>query len=1082
MKRVWCFFLGSFFFCLIGRAETVAYWCLDASVEGALDLHNAAGTNAHLEARNGMPSTSFRTPVAVVPDWESLSVVSRCDHRNKGSAFFEGADRAHLCAPGVGHVLEFTNAFTVEGWLRKAGDPSPDAWWFLCGARSAGGSGWTLSLRSNAGKTCFHLRVNGGEDGLVIDRYFDASDVTGDFDWMHVALVYDPARGGKGEWSLFINSVLCGSLPNPVKPLGGQRLADFTLGGQPEGNGFVGQLDLWRICDEALSAARFLTAYLPQTVACWPLDAVAGGVPDLSNKGGNAYSLRPGKDGGVAGSDERAIVRVPNTKALRRGAGVGCANAGSVQLTGDIGQRSLLEAPGLGLKCDLTNSFTVEGWYRKTSDPDGRFWYLAGARDDASGWMLSLRPNGGRMQFHLHVSDVSQGGRLQYERFFQNADVTGDKGWHHVALVYDRMRVGRGLWELYLDGISQGVIANPIAPDRSHGIDRFNLGGRESLSNSFLGLLDCWRVSDGVLSPEQFLCSAPDAGPRLSRPAFDDPRDIAKGRVIPDEDYCDQPYVGVMRDGSWVCVLTTGRGGEGEADQHVVSTVSKDQGRTWTPLIDVEPASGPEASWATCLVTPFDRIYAFYTYNGDNVTTLPGETNRVKSAWHGWYAFKYSDDGGQTWSKERYRIPVRITDADRKNPWQGQQCHFRGIDKPVVAENKVYFAFTKSAKWFAADGEGWVVSSDNILTERNAARVHFRLLPEGETGIVNPEFGSTQEEHNLTVLKGKELMCVYRTDGLPAQSFSRDGGRSWSLPERMTYGPGKRLMKSNRACPKLFRTHDGRYLFWYHNHGMPGGGNRNPVFITGGMLADDGFIHWSEPELLFFDRNTANGISYPDMIERDGRFWFTETQKSVARVHEADPSLLAGLWRQGTYREVCRQGLLAEFTNTTGAPLSLDVPQPFGSLSDGGLSVDLSFNVDYASLGETLFSTFNGRRGVRVITVKTATDATLQIELFDGDCRTVWQADPELLQPHKSHHAVFACDFSAGVISVVVDRQYCDGGEKRPFGWGRIPCVMGPVSGSACAKVAGSVQRVRLYSRALRTSEAIGNCRAREKE
>jgi len=96
-------------------------------------------------------------------------------------------------------------------------------------------------------------------------------------------------------------------------------------------------------------------------------------------------------------------------------------------------------------------------------------------------------------------------------------------------------------------------------------------------------------------------------------------RNIATGRTIPDEGYCDQPYVVVTKTGDWLCTLTTGRGHEGQGGQHVVSTISSDQGKTWSELADIEPADGPAASWVVPLVTPGGRIYVFYTYNGDQV-------------------------------------------------------------------------------------------------------------------------------------------------------------------------------------------------------------------------------------------------------------------------------------------------------------------------------------------------------------------------------------------------------------------------------------------------------------------------------
>ena len=96
-----------------------------------------------------------------------------------------------------------------------------------------------------------------------------------------------------------------------------------------------------------------------------------------------------------------------------------------------------------------------------------------------------------------------------------------------------------------------------------------------------------------------------------------DPRKIRTGRTIPDEGYCDQPYIVRTDDGAWLCVMTTARGHEGAASQHVITTRSTDQGKTWTPPVDVEPAGQREASYAVLLKTPYGRIYCFYNYNID---------------------------------------------------------------------------------------------------------------------------------------------------------------------------------------------------------------------------------------------------------------------------------------------------------------------------------------------------------------------------------------------------------------------------------------------------------------------------------
>lgn len=375
-----------------------------------------------------------------------------------------------------------------------------------------------------------------------------------------------------------------------------------------------------------------------------------------------------------------------------------------------------------------------------------------------------------------------------------------------------------------------------------------------------------------------------------------DPRHVRHGLVIPDEGYCDQPYVVVTKAGHWLCVLTTGKGVEGQVGQHVVSTISRDQGRNWSKPIDIEPADGPEASWAVPLVTPSGRVYVFYDYNGDRVETLNGK--RIRADMLGWYCYRFSDDHGASWSAQRYRLPVRQTDCDRTNDWHGQVQIFWGISKPIVDDGSAMFGFTKLGRYMLDEGEGWFFRSDNILSEQDPAQLRWHMLPEGERGVRAPQFGSVQEEHNLVRLADGGLYCIYRTTtGFPCHTYSRDSGRSWTEPEHATYAPGARKIKHPRACPKLWRTAQGKYLLWFHNNGGHDFSGRNPAWICGGVERQ-GKLHWSQPEILLYDDNPKLRMSYPDLIEQDGRYWVTETQKSVARVHEVDAGLLAGLWRQ----------------------------------------------------------------------------------------------------------------------------------------------------------------------------------------
>jgi hypothetical protein len=361
--------------------------------------------------------------------------------------------------------------------------------------------------------------------------------------------------------------------------------------------------------------------------------------------------------------------------------------------------------------------------------------------------------------------------------------------------------------------------------------------------------------------------------------------------------------------------MTTGRGQEGSNGQHIVATCSTDNGRTWTRLVDIEPADGPEASWAMPLITPNGRIYVFYTYNAQNLREVLADTDyaRRRVDTLGEYAYKVSDDSGQSWSEKRWFIPVRETGIDRRNPYGGSVRFFWGVGKPVVHEGVAYLGFSKVGRFgegFIAESEAWFLRSDNLLVEADPAKVRWETLPEGDSGLKAPE-GPIAEEANLTVLSDGTLFCTYRTvAGHPCHAYSRDGGRNWTKPEYMTYFPGGPEVNNPRAANFVRRltegVYAGRYIYWFHNNcaktysSVPEGyGSRNPAWLLGGVEVDGAegkVLQWSRPEVVLYADDPHIGISYPDFIEDDGRLFITATQKTVARVHEVPDWLLRRLW------------------------------------------------------------------------------------------------------------------------------------------------------------------------------------------
>ena len=589
------------------------------------------------------------------------------------------------------------------------------------------------------------------------------------------------------------------------------------------------------------------------------------------------------------------------------------------------------------------------------------------------------------------------------------------------------------------------------------------------------------------------VCAAEDPGGEIA-----DPRNIQNGWAIPDEGYCDQPYVVITDDGHWLCVMTTGRGVEGQAGQHIVSTRSSDRGRTWSKHVAIEPDSGPEASWVMPLKVPGGRVYVFYTYNRDNLRAVPSgnspKTNlRVDTLGH--YCFKYSDDHGRTWSRERFEIPMRKMRIDHENNTGGETLFFWGVGKPITVGRSALFGFAKVGKWgnpgTMVTSQGVFLRSDNILAEPDPARIRWELLPDGDEGLRAPK-GPVSDEANPAALSDGSLYATYRTiDGYPCHAYSRDGGHTWTPPAYAVYTPGGRRIKHPRAANFVRRFANGKFLYWFHNHGgepvHAGPWNpylgRNPAWVCGGV-EKDGQIHWSEPEVLLYDDDPATRISYPDFIEDGGRTFVTETQKTVARVHEIDPTLLEGLWTQAELKAVTRAGLVLDLA---GEPVAADSPVVLPRLADlrtrRGFTIDMRIRFDELTAGQTILDTRD--KSGKGILLSTSDRSTLRLTLGDGRTQATWDSDPGTgpgtLKVGVWQHVTVIVDGGPKIITFLVDGILNDGGTVREYGFGRFPRDLGDVNGAERTPLApsllGRLHRFRIYDRALRTSEAVGNSR-----
>ncbi|GAB4033701.1 exo-alpha-sialidase [Spirosoma jeollabukense] len=601
-----------------------------------------------------------------------------------------------------------------------------------------------------------------------------------------------------------------------------------------------------------------------------------------------------------------------------------------------------------------------------------------------------------------------------------------------------------------------------------------------------------------------------------------DTRHIKSGTIIPDETYSDQPYIVKTNDGAWLCVLTTGTGHEGASGQHIISERSFDQGKTWVDKRDVEPGDGPEASYAVLLKAPSGRIFVFYNHNTDNTRAVKGDNppykdglvKRVDSQGH--FVFKYSDDHGKTWSDKRVDIPIRTFEIDRKNPYQGKIQYFWNVGRAFAYNESAYVPVHKVGGFgegFFTSSEGAILQSSDLFKVQDPAQAKWTTLPDGEIGLRTPPNvgGPIAEEQSVSVLSDGSFYCVYRTiDGHPAYTYSRDRGHTWDAPQYLRYANG-RLVKHPRAANFAWKCENGKFLYWFHNHGgrfirehpnrrSMAYEDRNPAWVLGGIEADSPkgkIIKWTQPEILLYDDDPLIRMSYPDLIQDKGAYYVTETQKDIARVHKLDETLLTQLWNQFDNQAKTQTGIVLNWSNKNGNfPQSVAAPvlpefykRDTQRLEQPGMSVANGFTIDMAYTlrdlsGNQLLADTRTPDGKGWL-LRTTDKKTLEIVLNDGRTQSVWACDEGLLKANQKQYVSIIVDGGPKIIAFVVDGVLNDGGDTRQFGWGRFNPQLKSVAGAPTlqigTKLNGSVQQLTVYDRAIRVSEAIGNYNAYQK-
>jgi len=347
----------------------------------------------------------------------------------------------------------------------------------------------------------------------------------------------------------------------------------------------------------------------------------------------------------------------------------------------------------------------------------------------------------------------------------------------------------------------------------------------------------------------------------------------------------------VTRSGHWLLTWTQATH-ENHPDQHVVVSRSEDQGATWSAPQWIDGAtptqmSGPErgkyqASWPFFVEAPdLGRIYIFYNKNIGRTDARDDTTGILR--------FRYSEDEGHRWSAPFDDLAIRrgaINHPDPTMPTNWVAC-FQSFSAP---DGVPMASFTRwgsgSPHLLNVNSEVWFWRFENILTERDPAKLRLTTWPEGATGIEVPHplrmKQSLAQEAMAVPLPDGRLFTVMRTlQGCLFWSMSTDQGRSWAshwtdqdetkpltaFPLR--YSDDGPLVHSPIVCCPIFCYAPGKYcLIYFNNDGyIPGARhptdyqvNRRDVWIVCGHYdaAAAQPIVFGEPQRFA----TADGVKW----------------------------------------------------------------------------------------------------------------------------------------------------------------------------------------------------------------------------